>query len=159
MVSETGEIRLNAAKRNFTVCTPRTESVTLESGELAAGTLRVEKADCFQTVAAISLDGKALPQSEKILVLHLTNVVNSGMVFDDNSFRLLRDWGGLPLLLRRGKAVIEMKSTADYRVEALSAVGEILGEVRGERQDGVFRFNADTGAFPGGVMAYQLRRR
>ncbi len=83
--SATGQLRLDANANSFTVTTPRTKSVTLNSGNLVAGTLRVCNTSCFQTVAAISLDGKELPQSNSILVFQLTNIANTGLLFGDES--------------------------------------------------------------------------
>ena len=46
-VSATGQLRLDGNAGSFTVTTPRTESITLPAGSLAAGTLRVRDASCF----------------------------------------------------------------------------------------------------------------
>lgn len=157
-VSATGELRLDGHAGNFTVSTPRTESITLISGSLAAKTLRVKEASCFQTVAAISLDGKPLPESESVLVIHLTNVANSGALFSTQSQQILKKTGSLPLLIKKGRATVELVSSRPWQVTALNCDGAPYGPVKGSYQQGVFRFTAETTLFPGGVMAYHLTR-
>ena len=157
-VSATGELRLDAEKNTFTVTSPRTESVTLSSGDLAAGQLRVRQADGFQTIAAISLDGKALSESSSVLFFQLTDVASSGLKFSNRSKRLVLYRGNLPLLVRKGTATVEFVSDRPCTVTALHCDGTPCGSVRGSFQDGIYRFQADTHQFPGGVMAYHLTR-
>ncbi|MBS1369344.1 MAG: hypothetical protein HPZ91_05240 [Lentisphaeria bacterium] len=157
-VSATGQLRLDAKANSFTVASPRTESVTLNGGSLAAGTLRVRDATCFQTVAAISLDGKPLARSGSILVIHLTNTVNSGVSFSNDSKTLLTKSGKLPLLVFRGSATIELATETPFDVVALDCDGSPRGSAGGTFKNGLFRFRADTALFPGGTLAYHLTR-
>lgn len=157
-VSITGELRLDAGKNTFTVTSPRTESVTLSSGDLAAGQLRVRQAEGFQTIAAISLDGKALSESSSVLFFQLTDVASSGLKFSNRSKRLVLYRGNLPLLVRKGTATVEFVSDRPCTVTALHCDGTPCGSVKGSLQNGVYRFRADTHQFPGGVMAYHLTR-
>lgn len=156
--SVTGQLRLDGNASSFTVTTPRTESITLASGSLAAGTLRVKEASCFQTVAAISLDDKPLTESSSVLVIQLTNVANTGLRFTNESRKVVTKTGHLPLLIQKGRATVELASARPFQVTALSCDGVPYGEVKGTLQNGVFRFTADTTQFPGGVMAYHLTR-
>ncbi len=156
--SVTGELLLDGGKRTFTVKTPRTETVTLEKGSLAAGALKVDKADVWQTVAAISLDGKALPESASILVIHLTNIANTGLTFTNETRTIVPVTGKAPLLIRKGSAEISLAAKQPFKVTALKADGSPNGEVKGELKDGSFRFTANTTLHPGGVMAYHLSR-
>ena len=157
-VSATGQLRLDGNAGSFTVTTPRTESITLPAGSLAAGTLRVRDASCFQTVAAISLDDKPLAESSSVLVIQLTNVANTGLLFSNESRKVVTKTGRLPLLIKKGRATVELASARPYRVTALNCDGVPYGEVKSVYQNGLFRFTADTTQFPGGVMAYHLTR-
>lgn len=149
-------LKLNRAAGTFTVVTERTETVTLPKGSLSAGTLRVKNADRFMTVAAISRDGKPLSASNDILIIHLTNISASNVPYADSD--TCNGWGTLPLLVERGVAELELAARTPWRVAALATDGSELGEVPGEFRDGLFRFKADTGGFPGGVIAYHLTR-
>ncbi len=149
-------LKLTPADGTFTVVTEQTETVTLPKGSLAAGTLRVKNADRFMTVAAISRDAKPLAESKDILIIHLTNLSGSDVPYADSD--TCNSWGTLPLLIERGVAELELTSAAPWRVAALALDGSELGEIPGEFKDGVFRFQADTNGFPGGVMAYHLTR-
>ena len=99
-VSATGQLRLDGNAGSFTVTTPRTESITLPAGSLAAGTLRVRDASCFQTVAAISLDDKPLAESSSVLVIQVVfNMIGEGRSFADVcGFLLLMSMILLPVL-------------------------------------------------------------
>jgi len=156
-VSSTGELRLDADEGTFVVKTPRSEAVSLPKGELATGgVLAVSGAKNFQTVAALSLDGKPLAESRDILLLHLTDVSNSDAVFADRERRIVNDQGKLPLLVRRDRVEVTLKLApgAPFRVTALSADGDTLGEVPVKGNG----FTAATDLFPGGVMAYRVTR-
>ena len=151
-------LKLDRNAGTFAVCTPQTECLVLPAGELAGRVLRVKNADTFMTVAAISLDGRPLAASDRILVIHLTDLAATGMRFSSGTRTRLLDRGTFPLLLRRGTARIELASSVPLRVAALKSDGSELGEIKGEFRNGRFSFRADTAAFPAGVMAYLLSR-
>ncbi len=157
-VSDTGELRLDVSKPSFTVATPRSESVTLASGSLTAGTLSVRNAECFQTVAALSLDGRPIAESASVLVIQLTNLYNTGAHFGNERLTVFRGYGSRPLLVFRGRSTVELATASPFKVTALGADGQNRGEVAGKLENGKFRFTADPGCFPGGVMAYHLTR-
>ena len=156
-VSSTGELQLNANAMTFAVAAPRSASVTLPKGDLDAGALRVRGADIFQTVAALSLDGEPLETSRSILLIQLTNLSNTKALFANSRWNLMRKEGGLPILIRRGRATVEIAGPA-LQVTALKTDGSPYGKVKSEYRNGATRFTADTGLYPGGVMAYHLTR-
>ncbi|MBS1368406.1 MAG: hypothetical protein HPZ91_00475 [Lentisphaeria bacterium] len=152
------QLRLDRKAGTLAVVTDLTETVTLPGGALAARTLRVKNADRFMTVGAISRDGRPLAESKDILVIHLTNISGNNAGFSDEYKTRLLQWGKRPLLIERGTAELEFASGQPWRVAALASDGSELGEVKGEFGNGLFRFKADTGGFPGGVAAYHLTR-
>lgn len=156
-ISDTDEIRLNPSRRQFSVCTPCAESLTLDGGDLDGNNLHVKNAIGFQTLALFSMDGKEIAESSRLLLIHLTDVLGSGAVFDTPDRKLLF-WGGKqPLLVKRGKADVRVP-TGPYRISALNADGAVLGCVTGQTDGAFFHFTVDTGLFPGGVTAYELRK-
>ena len=151
-------LRLDREAGTFAVITPLSESITLPQGSLAAGLLRVSGVDTFSTIALISLDGNKLAESGKVLLIHLTDLTNEGMRFASGSKTRLVNSGRPRLLLRRGRARIEFRSAAGWRVAALRSDGKEQGVVSGKSVDGVFSFSIDNTRFPEGVMAYCLTR-
>ena len=151
-------LRLDREAGTFAVITPLSESITLPQGSLAAGLLRVSGVDTFSTIALISLDGNKLAESGKVLLIHLTDLTNEGMRFASGSKTRLVNSGRSRLLLRRGRARIEFRSAAGWRVAALRSDGKEQGVVSGKSVDGVFSFSIDNTRFPEGVMAYCLTR-
>ncbi|MPN48768.1 hypothetical protein SDC9_196380 [bioreactor metagenome] len=137
--------------------TPRTESLSLEKGALSGKVLAVRNTDAFTTAAAVSLDEKPLAESRSILVLHLTDTIVEGCTF--NNTRTLHKAGATgPLLQKRGRAVIELRSAGPFRVTPLSTDGDALAPLEGTLKNGRFSFPADTGCRPEGVFAYHLTR-
>ncbi|MBN2641192.1 MAG: hypothetical protein JXR78_06045, partial [Victivallales bacterium] len=158
-VSSTDEIILNARQGMMTVNTERTAAITVPKGKSAeAGVLSVSAPDCFQTVAAISRDGKPLSQSQDIVVFQLTNICSTGERYGNEDRTVMEKYGTGPLLLFRGKAEISLRLNSEAKVYALNLTGKTLGEVESHYKDGSLRFTADTGTFPGGVFGYNIRK-
>ena len=154
-ISDNGEIHLDSKKSTFRVITPRTEAVVLNKGDLKAGLLQVRKVNKYATIAAISLDEKALKESKSILLLHLTNAICDGIVLNSD-WTLTRRHGKPQMLAQRGKAEIILNTGKDYRITALTVDGEPLGEITGRRNGSQFIFTADTACRPEAVLAYHL---
>lgn len=157
-ISSTNEIRFDPKEKSLSVITPKTESFTLQKGNLQGKIMSVRNPTSFTTVALIALDDNILTQSKEMLLLHLTNVNCTNMIFGSPQMTLFRQEGQMPALVLRGSAEIALNSPYNYRITALSVDGAPLGVVPGRRSGKQFLFKVDTGCFKGGVMAYHLTR-
>ena len=158
--SSTGELVLDSRKNTLAIRTPRTLSATLASGNLTAGALTVNQVTSPTTVSVSSLDETPVPRSGKLLLFHLTNVLDSGTAFEGDQMSFQTRWGKLPHLVRRAPAKISLRLGGDAvpKVEALRLDGTVRGEVKSTFADGILSFTADPGCFPGGVMVYWITR-
>ena len=156
-VSDTGELTLDSRNRRFLIDTPKANSITLQNGSVRSGVLELSRPDSFQTVAVFSMDDKPLMDSERLLLFQLSDIVNSGDTFSDQSRTQLTAFGQLPLLLRRARCEIALHTGENYRVYALSSAGARKREIRGERTNGIFRMKLDNFRFGGSTM-YELIR-
>lgn len=109
-------------------------------------------------MAAISLDGNPLGKSSSILILHLSDIANSGYTYRNGLRTTVTAVGGRPLLIRKAMARVELAAGGPFRVQALSSEGLSYGEIQGRLLNGVFQFPVNTTRFAGGVMAYWLTR-
>ena len=121
-------------------------------------------ADCGGVPATIwesSLDGKPLACSSRILLTHLTDVQNTGAMFEDDTMRVLLAWGGLPHLMRNGKAKVALSLLpGKFLVFALDGEGTRRREVSSVARDGRLAFVADIGADPASATyMYEIVRR
>ena len=121
---------------SFAVDTPRTRG-TLVSGTPSA-------------LFSISLDGKPLETSRRILVTHLTDVRDTGMVFRARDCRVLEAWGQLPHLMRaeRREVSVPTKGDAKTTVWALAGDGTRRHAVKSVRTADAVVFTADVAADP-----------
>jgi len=149
----------------FTVATPRTCAVFAEGGEHEAGALKVAfgvsgEAQNSATVWASSLDGEPLAISSHVLAGMLTDLKNTGMETEDGGVGtsslsggptvLVRKWGGLPYLVRRGTARVELAlGPGTWRAWALSQGGRRSAEIPvSPMPDGRVALTLDTAASP-----------
>lgn len=155
LVSSTGEVEVEPAKRRIRIVTPKSEAFTLEQGDIAGNAAAVNGADRFQTISLHALDDRPLKESSSILLLHVTNTAATGMRFHDESRRMLEDWGQLPLLVETGRAGITLRHrhSGDLKIEMLAWDGAVTGELPATAADGTLRFTVNTAA---GVMAYHI---
>ena len=157
--SETGEIMLDPAAGTFKVVTARTESFVLpRKGTVSGQHVRVDNHTGFAVVAVISVDGKPIPQSARLLVLHLTDVQNTAVRFGNKAHTVLREWGRLPHLIRRGSASlsVDRASAGNLRAWAVDMSGARRKPITLERREGSFSFTASSVQPEGAFMAYEL---
>lgn len=116
--SDTGELLLDTENRFFRLVTPRTEAFIFP-GELSlhGSALVVNNHSGHALIAATAIDGADLTTARRILVLHLTDIRNTGMRFSDREARIIEEWGKLPLLVRRGEAELILRAGGASRVE------------------------------------------
>ena len=160
-VSDTKEIRIDTKKGDVTVASPRTAAVcSIEKNDLVAGPLSVSGATTFCSVSASAMDSANLVNSRKVLVLHITDVLNTDMVFTNPKMTDTKNWGTLPYLARAGKANVSLKnSNAGLSVYALASDGSRLRKVSAKYIDGAYVFTAEVKAGEGKsapTMMYEL---
>lgn len=156
--SDTNEIKINAKKETFTVNAPLSESITFNGGNLSTGgVLSLSKAKYFQSASLISLDGKPLKESKRMVLIHIGDAASSGTVHvDRGGMTMIKSEGEFPHLIRNvsAKVTLKLDENAKIKVNALGMDGRILGNVKVENNS----FEACAGLFPGGVVAYEITR-
>ncbi len=159
------EWAVDFAERTFKVATPRSEALVLPAEHALTGKLlTVKNGDTFGVVAAISVDGRPLSESSRMLLLHLTDVQleESRYLENANGNRL---YSAIPstgtLLARRGRAQLRLELPEEraehFRLYALSPDGKRLYEQPFRKEGGIIQFDADTFGRDGAVVfGYEL---
>ena len=83
-IPDDGHVRYDAEAASLAVMSDRTESITLMGGSLDGRNFRVKNASDFMSLAVIARDGKPLPESNDLLVIRLTNILNTNARFDSD---------------------------------------------------------------------------
>lgn len=160
--SSTGELTLDRADGSFRIATARTAAIVLlKKGNASAGELTVDNAGDFCLVSASAMDGAGLAESKRILVLHLTNVLSSGMKFRDRSMSILETRGKVPSLVRRGEAGVRLALApgAEPAVYGCDLTGRRIEKVNSVfSPDGQLQFQADTFQLQVPCLVYEIVR-
>jgi hypothetical protein len=104
------------------------------------------------------MDGQPLETSARVLLLHLTDVLNTGMTFATADRTTLLRWGGQPHVVRAGAAAVSLRSAVPgLRLFACDHAGHRLHAVEVAYADGAYAFRAAiTAGDP--VLVYELAR-
>ena len=159
--SDTDEVWIDTNIGRMTVNTPKTAAVcAIDRADLTAGPLSVRGATTFCSVSASSMDGADLETSRRILLFHITDVLNTDMVFTNDKMTDTKEWGKLPYLAKAGEAKISLKNAnVGLKVWALASDGSRLREVPATYADGAYSFTAKIAAGEGAdapVMMYEI---
>jgi hypothetical protein len=161
--SETGEVTIDGPRDQLVLDTARTAGGYAPAGQVVEATnggVRIALEGSDATVWVSSLDQKPIRQSRRMLVTHLTDLQNTAIQYAEPARQTLREWGGLPYLVRAGKAEvrIQLAAPAAFRVWALAPGGKRLAEVPATVEAGVLRFTADVAGDPtnGARMLYEV---
>ncbi|MPM53175.1 hypothetical protein SDC9_99940 [bioreactor metagenome] len=151
--SDTGEITMDTKANRFTVDTPRLQGAAWEGGttvELSGLSL---KSSLPCTAALISLDGRKIGESARLLLVFSTDALNSGMeLAADRS--VLYKIGTLPVLLETGKLELSLKQSPALRCFALGIDGERLEELPVKRGGTGLAVAIDTAKLKKGPSLY-----
>ncbi len=158
--SVTGELDLDADVRTFRIVTPKSEVFTLNKGAIDGKFAKVKDVNVFSTIALHAQDDRPLTESGKILLLHLTNAVNTGMRFQTDQMNILENNGTLPSLLRNGTAELELAVGNNFagRIETLAPNGKITGTIPWTRTQNGIRFRISIDGKNGVTPAYRIVR-
>ena len=155
--TDTREITLDAKRKRITVITPRTEGVSLMAGENAAlKNMTVENTTAAAMVALTSLDGAALPESKRMLLIYSTDAVNTGLETSEDGTTLFNT-GKLPILVETGrlKLAINMTDAASKKIWALDLDGSRKEEIIPlSNENGIIKVGIDTAALKKGPALF-----
>lgn len=156
--SSTGELLLKRSEQFFRVLTSGSEVLLLKPGAAAAAKLlSVKNGNADAAFYAGSLDGKKLEQSNRLILLHLTDLKVAGDVFRDPSMRILEQEGAGPALIRRNTAEIFWNKRGAYTVYACSLKGTRLFRVPLKQTERGWSFSAKNVADDGNtVLLYEV---
>ena len=135
---------------------------TFNAGALAAA-VRGHRA----LVAAASLDGRALGESKRLLVWHLTDLHGDGFRSGGRVTRGVHlthtgvlSWGSARTLLRAGEADVSLSisGSAHAKVWAIDTSGRRRNEVPCRIHDGKLAFTASARQPFGGCLHYEIER-
>ncbi|NLB69176.1 MAG: hypothetical protein GX804_05770 [Lentisphaerae bacterium] len=158
-VADNGKFRLDGKTGTAAVDTDLTDAIVRQAGDdaVVAGALSVSKVTTFASISASSMDNKRLEDSKRILIMHITDVNNTGMIFSDKGHSNMEKQGNLPYLVKKGSANIKLQnSNPGLRVYALNSDGTRRNNaVPSEYSDGAYSFRvALEGTVP--TMLYEL---
>jgi hypothetical protein len=133
----------------YTVRTPRLEGATLSSEKSAViDALTIHQVSVPGSVAAASLDGKSLRDSQRILIVYATDALNTGMTFTGPDRVELVDNGHAPVLIECGalSATIATNQAANLHAWALGFDGKRRQELPLTRVNGGVKLDFDMAA-------------
>ena len=159
--SDTGEIAIDHNKGLLVVNTSRTAGVcSVGKADQTAGPLSVSGVTAFCSVSASSMDGAPLERSKRVLLLHITDIRNTGAAFTNDKCTDMTKWGELPYLAAAGEAKIALRNAnPGLKVWAVAADGTRIRAVPATYENGAYRFVARIAAGEGAgapTMVYEL---
>jgi hypothetical protein len=157
-----GAVMIDKESGLFVLKTPRTCGGFTEQGIVDAGDLIFDVGDTAATVWVSALDDKPVRESSRLLLTHLTDVQNSGIRYAEKSRKTLLAWGGLPHLMRNGKAEVRLavKPAEAFDVYALSTSGRRVASVETHVVKGRLAFTAAVDGQPeSATLLYEIVRR
>jgi hypothetical protein len=162
MESETGELLIDAPRDVMALVTSRTAGGYAPEGEMVdagPGTVRVDRTDA--TVWVSSVDGRAITESRRLIVTHLTDLQNTGARFGEKARRTLLAWGSLPHLVLDGEATVAiwLANGDGAKVWHLATSGRRMRQVEFERREGGIVLPLRVAGPDGARMIYEVEVR
>ena len=156
-----GRIELNRKAQTFRAVSDVCEAFVLPAGRSGKGDFLSAKSLAGRgVIAAVSTDNRPLKETDRILLLHLTDSHRTKTRFASSDMKQLDSWGTPPYLAARGEAEITLSPEpgTQYRLFAVNTAGKRLNEIP------LVRKNDGLGAIlkvfqpSGTVFAYELQK-
>lgn len=155
-----GHIELNTEDGELHITTPTCEVITLNEDKLYNGSsFEMISKGRYNAVGLIALDNQSIPNANRILLLHLTNIYNTKTKFQTPRRKVVEQWGELPHLVEKGEAKLKIKcaNTKGIEVYALELNGERKAKVPFEVVDNSIVLDLSTHNY-GGTLAYEIAK-
>lgn len=156
--SSTSEMVLDKKNETWKLVTARSEAFIAPAGHSFKGDFaNLRNSRGWSSTLIASIDKNPLKESSRILILHLSDVKNTNMRFDDPEMTILRAYGTLPHLARRAESVVTFNDSREgWKLYALKQDGSRGEEVAIERADGKASAKLSTLRGKSAVFAYEL---
>lgn len=160
--SDTGELYLDNERKFMTVNTPRLQGVCALAGTPAKlADFEVVSHSRAGNLSLAAMDGlKPIRTANRLLLVRLTNALNSGMKFTDQDMCQVETFGSVPPLLLNSRFTIRIRNhrAAELRMIPLSLEGRPTGKNLApvSVENGVATFSVDT-AKDGNTVFFEIR--
>lgn len=156
--SSTSEMVLDRKNETWKLVTARSEAFIAPAGHSFKGDFaNLKNSRGWSSTLIASIDKNPLKESSRILILHLSDVKNTNMRFDDPEMTILRAYGTLPHLARRAESVLTFNDSREgWKLYALKQDGSRGEEVAFERANGKASAKLSTLRGKSAVFAYEL---
>jgi len=140
-----GQLHIDGERGVFAIDTSRSKAMLAERGAVCLDGFSVSIRETPATFFAVSLDGKPLDASDRILVAHLTDVRNTDDRIPEEG--VLEAFGKLPLQMRSGTAEISLaRRSPGSTVYVLGTNGSRKSKKTATYADGRLVFVSDISA-------------
>ena len=137
-------VSINPEKGSLMISTSSCAGGFAEQGNIQTADVRAEISGGPAGVWAVSLDGKELCKSGRMLVCHVTDAQNDGAVFADGTMSVQLKRGHSPMMMRAGKASVSIAYEGNgAKVFALADDGRRLRETPSRLKAGRLEFLAE----------------
>ena len=156
--STTGELFLNAKKCFMSINTKRLQGVCALAGTtVKLPSFEIKEMSRNGNLAVVSIDNAPdLENSKHLMVVYATDALNTGMVFNDSTRRVMQKLGQTPILYETGvfSVAVKNKNAARMKAFAVDLNGRRQGEIPVTAKNGVLYLRADTAKLPGGPALF-----
>ena len=156
--TESGELLMDTKRNYLQVNTPRLQGICAEAGSSAKlADFEIRKMSTCGNLALVSIDGtRPIREAKRLLLVIATNVLNSGMTFEDPEQRFLLKLGSMPILLETGTFEMSFnnKSVPNLKLYALAMDGTRIAELPLRKNGNRAEISLNTAAIPNGPALY-----
>ena len=156
--TETGELRMETRRNYLQLNTLRLQGICAEAGSSAKlSDFEIRKMTTRGNLALASIDGtRPIREAKRLLLVVATNVLNSGMTFEDPEQRFLLKLGTMPVLLETGTFELAFRSRCakELKAYALGMDGTRIAELPLRKQGDRVELSLNTAAIPNGPALY-----
>lgn len=144
--TDTGQMVFDTQNKRLTITTERTVSLTLRSGSAKAGGIELDALSSPATIAISAVDDQVIEKSRRILIWVLTDAINTGMEFANDSRTTLKKLGSFPPQIRAVTGRLSIKNAAPdtLKVWALDQTGRRIASIRNSVESGSVKFAFDN---------------
>ncbi len=156
--STTGELVLHRNDGTFRQITRKSEAFVLGAEQKLSGNFAAVKNKLsFAGILIASWDNKALTESKRILILHLTDTKNTGIKFKNSNLAILESWGKTPLLIRRGEVDLTLTGNmAGFNLYGVDWTGKRICRIPLSHSKNKWRAKLTTQNGNNVIAAYEL---